>query len=254
MSQPPDSGGYSPQPGGYGQPPGGYGPPPGGSPPGGSPPGGSPPGGGQPGGYGPAPGGYGQPGAGYGQPSAGYGQPSAGYGQPGAGYGAPPGAAPPAGGMPVPTPAYPGGPVYAQPGPPPGMYLDAASGLLLPQGTVLASCGRRIGAYFMGALLAFVTLGIGYIIWGLIVWGEGTTPGLQVLGMRCWRPEEGRVANWGTMALREIIGRIVDGIGSIITEGLSFVFFLTRPDRKTLHDMIGGTVVLHDPNGVLKSS
>lgn len=150
------------------------------------------------------------------------------------------------------------GPAYGQMGLgmgiPPGLYLDPQSGLMIPQGTVLASCGRRIGAYFLGALLAIVTLGIGYAIWGLIVWGSGQTPGLQVLGMRCWRPEDGRVANWGWMALREIIGRFVDGVASLITLVISFVFFLSRPDRKTLHDMIGGTVVLHDPNGVLKNS
>ena len=54
--------------------------------------------------------------------------------------------------------------VYA----PQGMYLDPKSGLMLPEGVQLASVGRRIGAYFLSALLAVVTLGIGYVIWGLI--------------------------------------------------------------------------------------
>ena len=131
------------------------------------------------------------------------------------------------------------------------MYLDQQSGLMLPQGTVLASSGRRIGAYFLAIPLIIVTLGIGYVIWGLIAWGNGQSPALQVLGMRVWRPEDNRVAGFWNMALREIVGRICDGILSIITELTSFIFMMTRPDRKTLHDLVAGTVVLHDPNKVL---
>jgi uncharacterized RDD family membrane protein YckC len=143
---------------------------------------------------------------------------------------------------------------YAQPPAmaiPPGMYLDQASGLILPNGTELASSGRRIGAYFLAIPLAIVTLGIGYIIWGLIVWANGQTPALQVLGMRCWRPEDGRVPGFWWMALREIVGRIAEGILSVITLLISFILMLSRPDRRCLHDLVAGTVVLHDPNKVL---
>jgi uncharacterized RDD family membrane protein YckC len=39
-------------------------------------------------------------------------------------------------------------------------------------------------------------------------------------------------------------------LGSII--GLiSFILMLTRPDRKTIHDLVAGTVVLYDPDNVL---
>jgi uncharacterized RDD family membrane protein YckC len=132
-----------------------------------------------------------------------------------------------------------------------GMHFDQASGLVLPDGVELASTGRRIGAFFLAIPLAIITLGIGYVIWGLIAWSQGQTPALQVLGMRCWRPEDQRVPGFWWMALRNIVGRIADGILSLITELISFIFMMTRPDRKTLHDMVAGTVVLHDPNGVL---
>jgi uncharacterized RDD family membrane protein YckC len=234
------SGGYgTQQPEGYGaQQSGGYGAQAGGS-----------------AGYGAQPGGYGAPAGGYGEQSGGYG--AAPGASPQGGYATPPGAVQPPGAYPSPTaplPAYAPGMGYA-PGMamPPGMYLDPESGLMLPMGTALAGHGRRIGAYFLGILLAFVTLGIGYAIWGLIVWGNGQTPALQVLGMRCWRPEDGRVASWGWMAMREIIGRIVDGILWIITGLVSFILFLTRQDRRALHDLVAGTVVLHDPNGVLNT-
>lgn len=121
----------------------------------------------------------------------------------------------------------------------------------MPNGTQLASAGRRIGAFFLAIPLSIVTLGIGYLIWGLIVWGRGQTPTFQVLGMRCWRPETNRVAGWGWMALREIVGRFVEGILSLITEIVSFILFLSTKERRSLHDMIAGTVVLHDPNKVL---
>jgi uncharacterized RDD family membrane protein YckC len=192
----------------------------------------------------------------YGQPQQPYGQqPPPQYGQqPPPQYGQPQyGQQPPPPGFPQ-APPVPAGYGYGQPGGlpvPAGMYLDQQSGLMLPQGTVLANPGRRIGAYFLAFPLAIITLGIGYVIWGLIAWGNGQTPALQVLGMRVWRPEDNRVAGFWWMALRETVGRICDAILSIITELTSFIFMLTRPDRRTLHDLVAGTVVLQDPNKVL---
>lgn len=147
---------------------------------------------------------------------------------------------------------------YGQPEPaygaiPAGMYYDQESGLLLPQGTQLATVGRRIGAFFLGIGLSIITLGIGYLIWGLIVWANGQTPALQVLGMRCWRPETGQVAGWWWMALREVVGRIAENILGIITGIASLVLMVVTRERKALHDWIAGTVVLHDPDKVLPS-
>ena len=154
------------------------------------------------------------------------------------------------GSAPPPAPGY----GYGQGGPgmaPPGMYYDQASGLTLPNGTTLAPVGRRIGAYFLAIPLAIVTLLIGYVIWGLVLWGQGTTPALKVLGMKVWKPDSNSKATFGTMALREIVGRIVDGILSFITLLISFILFVTGKEHKALHDIVASTVVLHDPNKVL---
>lgn len=143
---------------------------------------------------------------------------------------------------------------YGGPAPDPGVagyWYDQESGLMLPDGTALAGVGRRIGAFFLAIPLLIVTLVVGYIIWGLVVWGRGQTPALQVLGMRCYRTETGRIAGWGWMALREVIGRLCEGFFGLITQIVSFVFFASRRDRRSLHDLIAGTVVLHDPNKVL---
>src|SRR5215472_16004328 len=166
----------------------------------------------------------------------------------------PPGSPPPQPGYLPPAPPVPAGYGYGQPGGmvvPPGMSFDQASGLLLPQGVELASSGRRIGAYFLAIPLAIVTLGIGYVICGLIVWANGQTPALQVLGMSCWRPDDGRVPGFWWMALREVVGRIEEGILSFISLLISLILMLTRPDRRSLHHLIAGTVVLYDPNEVL---
>jgi uncharacterized RDD family membrane protein YckC len=147
-----------------------------------------------------------------------------------------------------------GQPGYGQMAPgnvPPGMFFDPASGLVLPNGTQLASVGRRIGAYFLSIVLLIVTLVIGYIIWGLILWGRGTSPALSVLKMKVWRPDDNRPASFGNMALRDIVGRIVDAILSIVTGLISFILFVSGKEHKSLHDMVGGTVVLYDPNKVL---
>ncbi|HWF15977.1 MAG TPA: RDD family protein [Acidimicrobiales bacterium] len=131
------------------------------------------------------------------------------------------------------------------------MYFDPVSGLNLPDGTALAPIGRRIGSWFLAIPLALVTLGIGYVIWGLIIWPRGQTPTQQVLGMRTWQPETGRHAGFWRMALREIVGGIVTGILSIITELLSFVLMVTGRERKCLADHIASTVVLRDPSNLL---
>ena len=99
-------------------------------------------------------------------PNHGYGQPP-----PNQGYDPPPAdqgynEAPPNPGF-TPAPPVPAGYGYGQypaNAVPQGMYVDQESGLLLPEGTQLASVGRRIGAYFLAIPLAIVTLGIGYII------------------------------------------------------------------------------------------
>jgi uncharacterized RDD family membrane protein YckC len=155
--------------------------------------------------------------------------------------------APPPGAM-APPQAY----GWTPPPVPAGMYLDQASGLVLPNGVVLAPVGRRIGAYFLSILLVIVTLVIGFLIWGAILWGKGTSPAFSVLGMKVWKPAENRVAGWGDMALRDIVGGIVQGILSFITLLISFILFLTGKEHKTLADMVGGTVVVYDPNKVLE--
>lgn len=161
--------------------------------------------------------------------------------------------------QPQPTPATPTTPPIPAPPPvpgygyavPPGMFVDPGSNVVLPQGVMLASVGRRIGAYFLSIVLVIVTLVIGYVIWGLVLWGKGTSPAFRVLGLRCWVVEEKRPAGFWRMALRNIVGGIVQSILGWITGLVSLILFLARSDHRSLPDLVGGTVVISDPNKLL---
>lgn len=137
------------------------------------------------------------------------------------------------------APAYSGGyqAPYGQPGIP-----------QLPQGVELASVGRRIGAFFLAIPLMLVTLVIGYYIWGAVVWGKGTSPALQVLGMKVVKADTGRPATWGEMALRNIVGNwLLSVVTFNIASLVSFIMFLTDDQRRSLPDRIATTLVVHDP-------
>ena len=150
-------------------------------------------------------------------------------------------APPPQGKPPAPPQGY---------GPPMG-YGGGYGSFQLPPGVTIAPVGRRIGAFFLMILLYIVTLVIGFIIWGAILWAKGTSPALRVLNMRCVDANTGQPVGWGRMALRDIIGGIVQGILALITLLVSFILFLATGRHQSLPDLIGSTVVVHDPNGVL---
>jgi uncharacterized RDD family membrane protein YckC len=135
---------------------------------------------------------------------------------------------------------------YAPPPVPPGMYFDRRSGLILPQGVSPRSIGRVVAAYCLAVLLFIVTLGIGYLAWGVATWGGGQTPAQKLLGLRCWRAESRRPASRGQMALRQGSGLLLNG------ELLMGVFILLlSQDRTSIGDYLIDTVVLHDPDNVL---
>jgi uncharacterized RDD family membrane protein YckC len=154
-------------------------------------------------------------------------------------------------GMMMPAPGYgPSAPALPVPA---GLYFDHLSGLILPNGTQLASVGRRIGSYFLALVLFIVTLGVGYLVWGAISWSKGQTPTQQILGMQTWKPQTRANATWGEQFLRELsrIMYIIPLIGWIIAI-VSFFMFIGSREHRALHDQVGGTIVLHDPNRVLQ--
>jgi uncharacterized RDD family membrane protein YckC len=146
-------------------------------------------------------------------------------------------------------------PGYAGPGTmapqvPPGFYYDQLSGLVLPDGTALATVGRRIGAFFLQGVLSLVTLGIGYIIWACISFSQGQTPVQQLLGLQVWKPVEKTNATWGTMFLRALGYGFLGAIP--FANLVSLFLFISGKEHRALHDSIASVIVLHDPNKVLR--
>jgi uncharacterized RDD family membrane protein YckC len=122
----------------------------------------------------------------------------------------------------------------------------------LPQGIVLSSAGRRLGGVLLDGLLIFCTLVIGWIVWTLIVWAQGQTPGKQLLGMRVVRLDTRTYAGWGRMFLRDFVGKflvalvssLIPFVGGIIAD----CWLLWDKDKQELWDKIAGTIVVDDPD------
>jgi uncharacterized RDD family membrane protein YckC len=132
---------------------------------------------------------------------------------------------------------------------PAGMHYDRACGLTLPDGTELASRGRRAGAFCLAGLLWVATLLVGYAIWSMLTWPDGRTPAQQLLGLRCWDTQTLTSASRGTMFLRGLSQWILDPIalGGLV----SLAMFLSGQGRRTLGDHVSAVVVLRDPRRAL---
>jgi uncharacterized RDD family membrane protein YckC len=168
---------------------------------------------------------------------------------------------------PPPPNGDPGGPTEwypAPPPPPPGppgaswspSPTPVAAATPLPSGVQVSSVGRRLGGYLLDGLLAIVTLFIGWFVWSLIVWNRSQTPGKQLLKMKTVKKDTGERATYGTMVLREVVGKwlIVDAlIGSLCLVAVIVLDFmlLWDKDRQQLWDKIAGTIIVDDPDDVL---
>jgi uncharacterized RDD family membrane protein YckC len=116
-------------------------------------------------------------------------------------------------------------------------------------GYLLATAGERFLQALLEGVLALVTLVIGYLIWSIFfTWKEGQTPAMKLMHLRCIRKVERTVATRGTMAMRQILGGIVQSALNYIIVGviLYFMIFWDK-DRQLVWDKIAGTVVIKEP-------
>lgn len=68
-----------------------------------------------------------------------------------------------------------------------------------------ATVQHRLGGWAVDLALNFVTFGIGWFIWSMVVWGQGQTPGKQLLKMRVNDKTTGKPVKWGHMAIRQFL-------------------------------------------------
>ena len=64
---------------------------------------------------------------------------------------------------------------------------------------------HRLGGLALDVALLISTCYIGWIIWSLVIWGQGLTPGKQILKMRVVSSITGQTASWGHMAIRQFL-------------------------------------------------
>ena len=101
---------------------------------------------------------------------------------------------------------------------------------------------RRLMARVMDGVLFALTLGIGYIIWWLIVLGRGQTPGKQLLGIRAER-RNGDPAGWGITFVREIINSVVCGTGIGFFANV-ILMLMDDNEHRSLSDRVVDTVIV----------
>lgn len=114
--------------------------------------------------------------------------------------------------------------------------------------TELATPGARLGSHLLEALLVLVTLGIGWLVWSFVIWGQGTTPGHKILKQYIINEKTGKEFTWGQMFVREfLIKGLLVPLLSALSFGIVYLvdsLMVTRDDRKTLHDRICGSIVV----------
>jgi len=116
-----------------------------------------------------------------------------------------------------------------------------------------ASFQHRLAAYALDAALAFLTLGIGWLIWSAILWSQGQTPAKKILKIRVRDFQTGAIATWGHMAVRQFLVPLTVAIASNVTDGvamiawvvLEIVFYYTKNCR-TLRDLWVKTAVINE--------
>ena len=135
--------------------------------------------------------------------------------------------------------------------PPPPPPPSGSGGSSVPAGASPAvapvSVGTRVGASLLDVLLMIVTLGIGWIIWAVVLLKESTSPAKKMMGLAIVDVNTGAPATMTQMVLREIVGKWVLGSVTGIVTLASFVMLFVTPNRQAVWDFIGTTTVVRRP-------
>lgn len=108
--------------------------------------------------------------------------------------------------------------------------------------------GARLWSAILEVILMVVTLGIGWLIWSVVLYSQSTSPAKKILGLQIVDVKSGVPATLQQMLLREVLGKLVLGPVSRGATGLiSAIMILVMPSRQGIHDYIAKTVVIRKP-------
>lgn len=136
---------------------------------------------------------------------------------------------------------------FSMPPPPPPPSGKFGRSFNASSGGVVTPCtnGQRLGSALLDGLLFVVTLGIGWIIWDIVLLSQSVSPAKKMLGLRIVDINTGVPATMQQMLLREVLGKYILGsIGSGITGLVSVVLILVTPTRQGVWDYIAKTTVV----------
>jgi len=111
-------------------------------------------------------------------------------------------------------------------------------------GVTTTSARKRLGAFLLDVVLLVATLGIGYLVWALILYRSGRSPAKQLLGMRVIKLKDDRPAGWWRMLWREIAKLVM------LTVLVSAFWILWDYDNQELWDKFAETLVVDWPANV----
>ncbi len=86
-----------------------------------------------------------------------------------------------------------------------------------------ATPARRLGGYLVETALAVVTLGVGWIIWFIIVAPRGQTPAKQLLGMYILRADGTRAGSSSVWVRELLVKGLLFGILAALTLYLAWL-------------------------------
>jgi uncharacterized RDD family membrane protein YckC len=145
------------------------------------------------------------------------------------------------------TPTAAGTPAVPPTQPPAGWAAAPPPAYAVPD-HALASPWVRLGAALLNGVLVIVTLGIGYLIWTLVLWVQGTNPGKKMCGLRIVKADTGRTCTFGDMLVRNfVMGWIVLNLIGTFTLGTGYLvdaLMIFGGRNQRLIDRMSGTLVV----------
>lgn len=117
----------------------------------------------------------------------------------------------------------------------------------LPKGVVLTPAGKKLAASLLEPVLIVVTLGVGWVLWAMMVAWKGQTPARHLLGMRVVSARNGVALGLGGMVfVRGIYGLLVQVAAVLLSLGGLAFMPLWDGRNQTVCDKVTDSLVVND--------